>query len=262
MKAEIKSTTNYDLFVTDPTNRPIGKRPKLEESMKQYGFNPAYPLHVVRRGGRLVILDGQHRFANAKSLGLPVYYVLCADDGFDVAKGNGAQKQWSLSDFAASYSARGDEHYVKLLDYCHRNAIGIRAAASMMIGESAEQSRASLHVKEGTFQIKTMTTANAVAKISNATAELVDFGRHQSYIAALSRMVRLTEFDGEGYVAKIKRSPFLLTRQPSIDGFLQMIEDAMNWRSPKKMAFVFMAKEAAKERAAAGLATAHASRRR
>ena len=73
----LKVTKNYDLFELHPFNRDLHKDALLKTSMKENGFMPSSPIHCVRNGnGKLKIIRGHHRFANAKELGLPVWYVI------------------------------------------------------------------------------------------------------------------------------------------------------------------------------------------
>src|SRR5262245_39047629 len=96
-------TKNYSLFAggTEQNRQlELAKHKKLRESMKKNGFVPSFPI-VVRRhaDGVLEIYDGQHRFAFAVELELPVYYV--EDKGtWDVAEINSTAKTWTLADYA------------------------------------------------------------------------------------------------------------------------------------------------------------------
>lgn len=73
----IYQTRNYDLFVRDPFSPGPSVRMNLEKSMRKDGYIAWLPLIVVRcSDGKLMVKDGQARLESAKSLSLPVTFLI------------------------------------------------------------------------------------------------------------------------------------------------------------------------------------------
>ena len=63
MKEMVMETKDYSKFDLLQFNRDIERVNYLTQSMKEFGWIGAYPMHVVRNGkGRYKIKAGHHRF--------------------------------------------------------------------------------------------------------------------------------------------------------------------------------------------------------
>lgn len=101
-QSEILATTDYSLFQVRQGNRPV--RPNLVKqlaiSIEQENLLHTRPLVVNHH---MEILDGQHRLAAAKLLGVPVYYcVVGSDDAISLL--NATQARWQIRDFVHLYA--------------------------------------------------------------------------------------------------------------------------------------------------------------
>ena len=78
----IHKTMDYDLFVLPEDNRQIkhGHVEVLKESLKFGNFLNAFPIVVIKgkgiNKGKLVILDGQHRYMAAQIMECYLYYIV------------------------------------------------------------------------------------------------------------------------------------------------------------------------------------------
>ena len=250
MKPTLLKTTNYNLFTYSPINRPLSDTRKLTATMKIEGFQPAHPIQVESHGGALVIIDGQHRFEVAKSLGLPVYYVICEPMKISISDLNRAQRCWTLTDHVSSYATQGNPHYIFLLDFAKRSGIAIRAAASMMNGEMSNSNNVCAKIATGYFKVKTKEMAELIALIASETGKHVTWSRHQGYLGALCRCLLVPAFNAGDYVTRINRHPELLDFKHCKSDFLQMIEEIVNYRTSKKIPLAFLATQAASKRSA------------
>lgn len=78
---ETIKTDDYSIFVEYEFNRDFYKLNGLRESMERYGFDDGCSLHCRRRDdGKLQIVQGHHRFAVAKELGLPVAAIISQNE--------------------------------------------------------------------------------------------------------------------------------------------------------------------------------------
>ena len=68
-------TENYDIF--DAGGRLPDAKPILLASFQEHGFMPCRPILCQKNSdGKMLIINGHHRFALAKKLKLPVYYIV------------------------------------------------------------------------------------------------------------------------------------------------------------------------------------------
>ena len=134
MSAVLRCTKDYSLFDSSLENRQVNLEAHriLKKSLMTHGWVRAYPMHVTRGPrGRLVIVDGQHRFELAKSLRLQVWFVE-TENHVDVALINNSQKPWTGADYAGSFAQRGNGNYQKALDFSREHGVPIMAAVTML----------------------------------------------------------------------------------------------------------------------------------
>lgn len=73
------------------------------------------PVLVVENDGKLDIVDGQHRFAVAKKIKSPVYYIIAESLSlYDIARMNSNTEKWKAKDFINCYCELGNEEYIKV----------------------------------------------------------------------------------------------------------------------------------------------------
>ncbi len=121
----IQSTTEYDLFDV-ATNQLMGNRvlnkshvSKLANSIKENAESLAYSPIIVNEKNQ--IIDGQHRYAAIKSLGLPLHYIVWEGATVeDAQRLNASSKNWSPIDYARSFALQGNKHYQTYLDFRER----------------------------------------------------------------------------------------------------------------------------------------------
>lgn len=120
-------TTNYDIFEFLPYNR-IVKEPTVQEKIaeiKKVGYIKDYPIlvwGVVNPStGKYPIIDGQHRYAALKAMGLPITYVFFNGNETEVKalmkSLNKVQKQWKIFDYVEMNAKLGMDCYQAIVDY-------------------------------------------------------------------------------------------------------------------------------------------------
>lgn len=104
MIAEIKRSTDFENF-SFGVNRPIDEKhvAKLEATIAASGYFHEYPIVVQQKEDKLVIIDGQHRFAACKKLGIEFSYMVVeiGDEDKWVKRlkiANRVQKKWTIMD--------------------------------------------------------------------------------------------------------------------------------------------------------------------
>ena len=219
--------------------------------MKTHGFIPAYPLHVVRNGdGKLKIKAGHHRFDVAKKLGLAVWYVIC-DDSAGIHELEVPTGLWKFRDYMASFCRIGSEPHLAIAEYADRTGISMMQAASMLAGESASSGNQLVHVKKGTFLVKDTAHAELVGKIIVGCKDCgVTFATNSNFVSAVSSIAKLAEFDADNFLHKVAMNPGMMKKQATMAQFVDMIDAVYNYHAKHKIALAFLAREAARNRAA------------
>jgi hypothetical protein len=235
--ATILQTQDYNKFCKSRVNRSINESAlkKMEASMKKHGWLIAYPMHVVMRKGKLVIIDGQHRFTIASKLGIPAIYVLCEDsDLFELTEINVAQKPWNHVDFAKSYHNQGNVNYTKLIDFSERFDLPLGISAKLLMDIQGGRGTGTHEIREGRFKVTNQDNAEIIAGIVNRLKPLVSWASNSSFVAALMRSCSVNGFDPARFIQRCEQNPGLLILQATLESFLELIEKIYNYRSSQE----------------------------
>lgn len=239
-KIALRTTKDYSMFEQSNDNRPVNldKRKKLMLSMQEHGFLPAYPLHVNRtRSGKLLIRDGQHRFAVAQKLGLAVWYVVL-DDDINIADINNTQIPWNPVDYIMSFAAQGKNDYAELNDFRVRHHLPAMSAAAILSGCQAISNIKPRFVA-GEFKVKNRERAEVIGATYSALCNLNRKVRNARCLAAVYACAHVPTFDHKRLLAGAERCIDKLVSYSTNDAYLTMLEDIYNFgrkqREPLKI---------------------------
>lgn len=144
-------TNDYSKFKILKGNRQISwaKTQRLVKSIELIGYIKSHPILVDKK---LTIIDGQHRFAACKQLGLPVLYEVhdnTENIGDVLIALNANQQSWQLSDYIHYYASKGIEFYTECLAFEDRHKLTISHAIHLCCLKRAEtkQIRAGVDIK-------------------------------------------------------------------------------------------------------------------
>ena len=246
--ARVWETNDYKKFHLLEFNRDVKKVAPLLASMAKHGWINSKPMSVVEVNGKMKIKDGHHRFQIARQLGIPVKYVIDTDSAtiYELDK---STNKWSMQDTLVSYVRAGNPDYIKIKEYCDITGINIEQAISMMIGHQASSGNAGVAFREGRYVSKDHAHAYRVGELVLCCKRYgVVWAHHSLLVTALSKISFVREFSHNRLKSKIKSYPYLITKQPHLDGYLEMIEHLYNFKSQDKIPLKFLAEEAAKKR--------------
>lgn len=251
--SEMKTTKDYGKFKFQTGQRPVNletpEAKALRRSMRAYGFLPAFPMMVRRNGSSssLVIVDGQHRFAIARELGLPVHYVI-DDTDVDVTAINQGQRKWTLSDYIHRWSVQGVDSYLELTAFHEQYGIPVQICAAILAG-TASSNNVRQAVMEGRFKIKTRELAHRVASSIQALAKINPrVAKKNSFVQALWACYFVDYFDDSRLVDSFRKRPDALQNAGDREGFLDMIHEAYNFARRSRVPLKFDAQEAMRQR--------------
>jgi hypothetical protein len=246
---KLQATTNYNQFSLARDNRGVNVlnlRPQhkaLREDMQRDGFNPACPIMVRQQNGKMVIVDGQHRFTFAREFGLPIYYVAISDLRVSIARLNQTQANWTMADYANRWANDGKADYNHAIEFAREYGIPIGSAFSMLGGTIVFKNiAAKFHA--GTFKVKTPEAARRAAECYRTICETKKGLRHNNLLCAVWACCHVDYFDENRIIETSQRRPELLSNCGSRDGFLQMLEEVYNFNRKTRAPLRFDAEEA------------------
>jgi len=249
-EAKLQNSSDYRMFMPSEENRDVEKTKLLEESMRRFGFDPAYPIRCVRsKNGKLIIRSGHRRFYVAQMLNLPIYYVV-SDNDLSLFDEQRSMDPWNLKAYVTAYSRSGHEDINKLRIYAQKTGIPLAMAASLLGGVIASGG-ATNKVVTGNFRITDNDTAAEVAKIVAMLEEMgVQFCKHTSFLKALLMMLLTPGFDAEIFIRKARTHIMLFEKCRDVEAYLFLLDTIMNYQTPtkKREAWVHLSKIAAKQR--------------
>jgi hypothetical protein len=112
----MEATDNYELFKFMDGNRPINSKHiyNLIESIKKENLLYIRPILVDEE---MHILDGQHRFEAAKTLGVKVYFIkIKSENHSEILRLNQNNKNWKILDFLNFHSVKSkNKNYLKII---------------------------------------------------------------------------------------------------------------------------------------------------
>lgn len=251
MKPKLESTKDYNLFRFHKEQRPINPHhvKSLRQSMDKLGFLPSKPLQCIRNCTALILVDGHHRLEAARSLGLPVSYVVEENvDREAITLVNSKMKAWGLNDFIRSQCVRGNAEYKRLRSYIE-GGLPVGIAANLLAGRCATGNGGmSAKVRDGSYKVTTTKQADALLDFINALKGACPHVQNAQFIKALSLAWYLKEFDLGTFKARMLTNPAMLPRYSNMEDYLRAIEEIYNHRSRARIAISFLAREASRAR--------------
>lgn len=146
-KVTILSSSDFESFKFFNFNRPVSKPhvKTLVESMKKWGFQSTLTViktSVLDGVERYYILDGQHRFTAAKTLGIPFEFkTVDIETRLELAEFiadvNNSAKAWGTNQFLNVWAKMEIAEYVKLLEVQTETNIQITPLVKAYSGKSA-----------------------------------------------------------------------------------------------------------------------------
>ena len=234
-KTEIVHVTkNYSLFTRPVGNRAVslaGRRRKmLAESMKRHGFLPCFPIIAVKKNGKLVIQDGQHRLAIAQGLGIPVYYMVTNVE-LNIPDIHTMTMDWKIRNYAESYAERGNPDYRELLDFADTHGISVGTARAILgnCGGPGCGGGITSAFNKGQWKVTSRHNAERVVRMFYALIDLEPSLKDRSLIGALFAFTLVKGLDDMRIITNARRKPEMLKKYGSRDGYLEMLETVYNF---------------------------------
>ena len=231
----IRKTNCYAMFHYIGDNRPVGTKhvKNLAKKMQQAFLLPFEPIIVTDEGG---IIDGQHRFEAARSLGLPIYYIETEWGDADprteqmIIMLNTTADTWGQEEFLYHYAATLGGVHKELQEFLEANKwLGISNAVAVF----PEPRINPRQLKEGYSRFHRSPYLDRVMDFlgSDDVRGMADGISKQRYFVVAARAFIETHTPAQ--VAKLQANIDRVTRQVSEKAYLQMFENIIGRRTPR-----------------------------
>lgn len=242
----MNETKEYDLFKKYPGNRPIDQANlnSLVSSISSKNLLKERPIII---NDSFEVLDGQHRLEAAKTLQIPIFYILKEGGDFkDVVLLNSSQKSWKTEDFLRLY-ADGQKipEYVELKEFMEKNNFKLGVALLIKQGPFKEMKDYS-DFKEGKFSPKlcgeglgrlTYRIKHVLSVIKNHNIKPAHRFCSTAFIKPLILFLSNGALNWQIFEQKLEQSWFKIGTRPSCNLYMEMLCDIYNFRNQNKIFF-------------------------
>jgi len=228
----IYSTKDYSIFKSIDGNRALNQLhlTRIKKSMQE-----EYLFTTIMVNEKMEVIDGQHRLEAAKSLGLPVNYIIC--EGYnllDVHRLNQNLKTWTADDYLTGYCDMGLMDYKIYTKFKEDYGFTHDTTLHLLSGMTPGGNAASLF-RNGLFKVKNLKTAQRMAENILQIQPYYEGFRRRSFIAAMINMLNKDVFKFDEFLAKIKLQPTALKDCTNTTSYMTLIEDVYNYRRREKI---------------------------
>ena len=227
--SQIMFTRDYNRFDISEHNRPIKHKANLDKSFRAFGFKKKNAIDCYEEDGRLVVVDGHHRFFYAKKYDTGVFYKLIEKKSADPISDALSSTRHSLSDIAHYWDSRGKEDYGDLLSYHEEYRVPLGLAATLLM-DSTNNSEAGRAIKAGTFKVTNQARSIAVGHIFKKLLEAgLAITNKTAFLPALNAVLKIDIVDKNVLLRRlminVKRIKYCLKAAD----YLREIEDSYNY---------------------------------
>ena len=242
LDAEIHITTAYDKFKMLPYNRQIDHEKRIMSSIRKIGYVPS----IIVVNENMEIIDGQHRFAACKTLGLPIYYVIVPGLGIkQCSELNSVSKNWSTKNHVVAYTSpefEYNESYIYYLMLAEEHPKMNPTQLSCMLAPLYKTSGRGVRslIRNGTLTISEA-DYNHVNKKTTWAEELLSIrteGNQENFWEVISYLYEIDAVDNKRLKNQIIKYFDEISPVGKIDTFLYRLEAIYNKGSKKNKVYM------------------------
>lgn len=229
---QVYKTFDYNQFKRIDGNRLINNKnySKLVNSMKEEQL--FIPILVNEK---MEIIDGQHRFAAAKELGLPIFYIVKEGYGInEVKKANMVGSNWTKADFLDMYITNGNEVYIQFNEISKAYNIKINNLIKLFAYvQGLNQKIAAKNFEEGTLNIN---GKEIILEYLEAFKDFAFFDcwRTRQFNAAFMKLYFHPSYNHARMKEKLALRSTALVKKSTIAEYLQLLtKDIYSYQSQK-----------------------------
>jgi len=227
----ISISKDYSRFKTLGGNREVSKLhlARLKKSMQDNHL-----ISPILVNENMQIIDGQHRFAAAKELNLPIYYFIVHGYGLkEVQTLNANSKNWGANDYLDGYVDMGKEPYVKYKHFITKYKLGHQATRRILYGH--DNGGAAKVFFNGDFKIRDWDKAIKIAEYLESLKPFYAGYKRRSFISAVIALLDNPNFDPAHFYTQAEKNISMFYDCPSMAAYKEMIENIYNYRKHSKV---------------------------
>ncbi len=230
--AQIFYTTDYTVFKELLGNRDVDENhvKRLIKSMKEEYLE--IPIQVNQK---MQVIDGQHRLAACKELGLPVFYMIMKSAGLDqTQRQNALSKKWAITDVLESFCKRGFSNYIVVKSFMEDFGFTLYQSLTILTLNqlSTEQT---INFKSGNFEIKDLNRSKIAAKNLLKLKDVVSLNDTIIFRAFFHLVTKCEEFDVNYFIQKMQYQSQKFKKQRDRALQIENIEEIYNYRNQNKV---------------------------
>lgn len=239
----VYESTDYASFETFKGNREPDHVGQIVASMIEYGSidKPIICTLDPNRPNIKLIADGNNTTGARIQLGLPIYYTLIENlTEREMIALNLTNKNWTSKNYVNFYAQKGYPHYLvfqnlmrEYPDFTCRSIECILRLTTTNDRGRGEFNEDDHSLARGRFKCKdtqrSLELINVLLKIKKIENERSKIFRHDFFVQAMVRCFNYKPFDCDRLIKKIAAFPFLLVKQPDVQGYIELIERIYNY---------------------------------
>lgn len=248
---QVYLTNDYSMFKTLEGNRVVNR---LHVERLKNSFKESYLISPITVNEKYEIIDGQHRYNAAKSLNLPIYFMIVNNYGLsEVQTLNTNTKNWKKEDYLNAYCDLGYDEYIKMRQFMYdfsdfgisvseqllTNSVGgvnNRAHAARIDGKISGRV---FNFQEGELIIPDLQLAYDNAEKIMMFKPYYDGFNRSIFVSAMIGMFKHENYNHSQMIQKLKNNPMSLTHCSNVTQYKILIEEIYNFRSRDKVTLRF-----------------------
>lgn len=244
---QVQRTNDYSKFKNLLGNRNVNMLhlQRLINSMKkEYLFSP------ILVNEKYEIIDGQHRYNAAKTLKLPINFIIIKDYGLrEVQTLNTNTKNWNKKDYLEAYCDLGNENYIKLkkfmgmfpdfsLSVCESLVLGLTRGINNQKNDknvSGDKAGKQKQFESGLLKIDNLFSGIIRAKEILKYKPYYDGYNRQLFVRTIIALLKNKNFNNDEMISKLSFNQNSLTHCINVSQYKVMLEDIYNYKRRKKV---------------------------
>ena len=225
----MEKTKNYEKFKFLSLNRNLNRRciNALKNSITKNGYigNP------ILVNDDYEILDGQHRFAALKEMGMDVPYQVVEKSYDTIIDLNTTQHNWSMEDYVNFYCEKDhNQHYIRLKRLCKELNNSISNILIMAFGHQFG-GQETLNFKKGIFRFTIDDELKVKTFYGNYEAVVKEMRIRPTtrLLRALMTIQQRPNFKWKTLFNKSKAHPTMAYNCRTVDEYISMVRDLYNY---------------------------------
>jgi hypothetical protein len=226
---QILKTYDYEIFKRMKGNRVVNNShvKNLVKSMQEK-YLPQ-PLTVNED---MEIIDGQHRFAAAMELNLPIYYqIINGTTISDVQRLNTNTKNWGNPNYLNMFYERESKDYVIFKEFMDEYELPLETTMSLLLDIPSIRINVRNDFKNGNFKIKDLSLARKHADMMLQLKPYYQGWNRRAFGRALLLLFHFEGYNHSVLIKKLQYCSHMLQHKINSSAYLATIEEIYNFNS-------------------------------